>query len=318
MSNAAIQAAIAAAAAQSPNMNEAQKGGGGEYTPPKAGPCLVTLVSYIELGVQHVPASQFDPIKFPAHDEEQVDLVFEIHGKGHEPKELEDGRKIPERITVTLKKSLNEKAWFYRIFKALNYDGTATHFAQLVGKHFKATIVHSVPKKEGGKVYAGFKDKTTGYTFAPPTYNPIDPETQLPDMNEVRVFPKPTPITELKVFLWDYASREMWDSLYIDGQWDEKKNDKGEVIYPAKSKNVIQNKIKGAVNFQGSPIAEILGDEVLNLDEMQGAALDQSQAEPDDIDLLDQTADRVAKQDAKPVTQTSQAAADDALADLMI
>lgn len=308
MTTAAIQAAIAAAAQQTPNMNEAQKGGGGDYVPPKAGPCLVTLVAYIESGIQHVPASTFDPIKFPAKDEDQVDLVFEVGGKGHEPKVLEDGRKIPERITVTLKKSLNEKAWFYRIFKALNYDGSATHFAQLVGKHFKANIIHSVPKKEGGRVYAGFKDKNTGYTFSAPTYNPVDPETQLPDMEQVRIFPQPPVVSELKVFLWDYASREMWDSLFIDGVYEEKKDDKGNVLYPAKSKNVIQNKIKAARNFQGSPIAEILGDECLNLDDMQGAALDESQAEP---------AEKPAEQKQEPVTQTSQAAADDALADLL-
>lgn len=304
MSNAAIQAAIAAAAAQSPNMNEAQKGGGGDYTPPKAGPAIVTLVAYIETGIQHEPASTFDPIKFPAKDEDQVELIFEVGGKGHEPKETEDGKKIPERIKVKLKKSLNEKAWFYRIFKALNYDGTATHFAQLVGKHFKATIVHSVPKKEGGAVYAGFKDKNSGYTFAAPIYNPIDPETGMPDMEKTAKFPQPPVISELKVFLWDYASREMWDSLYIDGEYAEVKDEKtGAVIRPAKSKNYFQERIKSAKNFAGSPIAEIIGDEALILDDVQAAGLEQSQAP--------------AEKKPEPVQQTSQDAADDALAALM-
>ena len=266
MTNAAVQAAIAAAAAQTPNMNEAQKGGGGEWTPPAAGKCLVTLIGYIELGVQHVPASKTDPVKFPAHDEEQVDLIFELSGKGHEPKEI-DGKFYPERITVNLKKSLNEKAWFYKIFKVLNWDSTATHFAQLVGRHFLATVVHT--KGKGDKVWAGFKLPAAqggGYTFAAPTYNPVDPETQMPDVTIVKEFPKPKVYSDFRVFLWDYASREMWDSLYIDGQYDERKDDKGNVISPARSKNVIQNKIKGAVNFQGSPIAEIVGDEVLNVD----------------------------------------------------
>jgi hypothetical protein len=265
MTQDAIAAAIAAAAAQTPNMNEAQKGGG-EWTPPAAGKCLVTLIGYIELGIQHVPASKTDPIKFPAKDEEQVDLIFELSGKGHEPKEI-DGKFYPERITVNLKKSLSEKAWFYKIFKVLNWDNSATHFAQLVGRHFLATVVHT--KGKGDKVWAGFKLPTAqggGYTFAAPTYNPVDPETQMPDVTIVKEFPKPRVYSEPRVFLWDYASREMWDSLYIDGMYDERKDDKGNVISPARSKNVIQNKIKAAKNFPGSPVAAIIGDEVLNVD----------------------------------------------------
>lgn len=261
-----VQAAIAAAAAQTPNMNEAQKGGGGEWTPPAAGRCLVTLIGYIEKGIQVVAPSKTDPVKFPGGDEEQVDLIFELSGKGHEPKEI-DGKFYPERITVTLKKSLNEKAWFYRIFKVLNWDSTCTHFAQLVGRHFMATVVHT--KGKGDKVWAGFKLPAAqggGYTFAAPTYNPVDPETQLPDMTITKEFPKPRIYSELRVFLWDYATRAMWDSLYIEGKYDERKDDKGNVISPARSKNVIQEKIKAAKNFPGSPIAEILGDEVLNVE----------------------------------------------------
>lgn len=292
-----MAAIINQAAQQSPNMNEAQKGGGGEYTPPKAGNCIVTLIGYIEKGIQHVPASKHDPVKFPAKDEDQVDLIFELSGKGHEPKEHE-GKLYPERMTVTLKKSLNEKAWFYKIFKALNYDGQATHFAQLLGQHFLATVVHSEPNKEG-KVFASFKDKSSGYTFRAPFYNP-DPM----DLSVTAKFPKPEVISEQRLFLWDFASKQMWDSLYIDGEYPERKDEKsGKIISPARSKNVIQNKIKGAVNFKGSPIAEIIGDDALNLDEAQLAGLEQSQAP--------------AESKPEPQSQTSQQAADDALAGLL-
>jgi len=253
----AIAAAIAAAAAVAPDMKEATKGGG-NFVPPAAGGCLVTLVGYVELGIQHVPASKFDPIKFPAKDENQVQLTFELHGKGHEPKEVGEAKTlVPERISVTLNKSLNEKAWFFKIFNTLNYDKTATHFAQLLGKHFRAVVVHSVPKKAGDPVYAGFKD-ANGYTFAAPTYNPVDPDTQIPDMSQTRVFPKPNAITPLKLFLWDFPSKPMWDSLYIDGKYDDRKDEKTGVVTPGRSKNVFQDKIRGAVNFKGSPIAELL------------------------------------------------------------
>lgn len=268
-----VQAAIAQAAAQTPDMKEAQKGGG--YTPPAEGACFVTLVGYIELGIQHVPASKTDPVKFPAHDEEQVQLVFELAGKGHEPKEV-DGKKIPERLSVTLKKSLNEKAWFYKIFNTLNYDKQATHFAQLLGKHFRAKVVHSGSKD---KIFAGFKESAAnggGYTFAPPTYNPVDPETLVPDVTITKIFPAPEVLTPLKLFLWDFPSKEMWASLYIEGKYEERKDEKtGKVISPARSKNVLQEKIKGAKNFAGSPLAELLVGEV-----DLGAITEQQQPEP--------------------------------------
>jgi hypothetical protein len=89
------------------------------------------------------------------------------------------------------------------------------------------------------------------------------------------VIPAPRVHSALRLFLWAQASREMWDSLYIEGQYDEKKDEKtGKVIYPAKSKNVIQEKIKAAKNFVGSPLADILGtEELLTLPDTDAAAL---------------------------------------------
>lgn len=263
---AAMAAAIAAAASQEPDMKEAQKGGGG-WTPPAAGGCIVTLVGYIETGIQIVPPSKVDPVKFPGGPEDQVDLIFEISGKGHEPKELENGTKIPERLTVTLKKSLNEKAWYYKIFNALNYDKTATHFAQLLGKHFLATIIHSPNKKNPASPYAGFKDKVTGYTFRAPIYNP-NPL----DMTETAIVPKPAVLTPLKLFLWTHPSKPMWDSLYIEGKYDDRKDEKTGVVTPGRSKNVLQNKIRGAKNFEGSPIFDIVGG--LALEELEVPVVD--------------------------------------------
>lgn len=248
-----IAAAIAAAAAQEPDMKDAQKGGG-TYTPPAAGGCIVTLVGYIETGIQIVPPSKVDPVKYPGGPEEQVDLIFEISGKGHEPKELDNGTKVPERMTVTLKKSLNEKAWYYKIFNTLNYDKSATHFAQLLGKHFIANIIHTVGGKDKKTVYAGFKCKTNGYTFKAPVYNP-DPL----DMTVTALVPKPAVLTPLKLFLWAHPSKPMWDSLYIDGKYDDRKDEKTGVVTPGRSKNVLQDKIRKAKNFDGSPIFDIIG-----------------------------------------------------------
>jgi hypothetical protein len=294
-----INAAVAAAAAIAPDMNVAKTGGGGgEYVPPAAGPCIVTLVGYIEKGIQHVPASKFDPIKFPAKDVKLVDLIFEISGKGHEAKEHE-GKFYPERLTVEVPHSLNEKAWFYKIFKALNYDKSATHMAQLLGKHFISRIEHSVPKKEGDRVYASLKQKQNGYVFnAPVVENPATGESM--------AIPKPVVHSAFRLFLWDVPSKEMWDSLYIDGTYPAKIDEKTKaVIYPERSKNVIQQKILQAVNFAGSPLADIIGeDALLELPETDAAELAASTAEvvadltaaaqPDEQAQADALADLVA------------------------
>lgn len=286
-----IQAAIAAAASVEKDMNEVQKGGG-DYKPPAAGGCILTLVGYIELGVQHVPASKNDPIKFPAKDEEQVDLIFEISGKGHEAKEI-DGKFYPERMTVNVKKSLNEKAWFYRIFKmfcAAYPELGATHMAQFLGKHFLSKIVHSVPKKEGDRVYASLKQTGgVGYVFGAPQFtNPATDETT--------IIPAPKIHSAFRCFLWAVPSQEMWDSLFIEGMYEAKMDEKTKKeIYPAKSKNVIQNKIKAAKNFQGSPIFDILGsDALLELPDTSA----ESMADIDVNDLPDNTPDAEAVDEA--------------------
>ena len=49
-----------------------------------------------------------------------------------------------------------------------------------------------------------------------------------------------------------------WASLFIEGAYPERKDDKGVVTAPAKSKNVFQDTIKRAVNFQGSPMHTLL------------------------------------------------------------
>lgn len=266
----AINSAIEAAANTEPDMNESQGKGGGTFVPPAAGGCIVTLIGYIEKGIHHIPASKVEPLKYPAKDEDQVDLIFEISGKGHEPKEIE-GKLYPERITVTLKKSLNEKAWFYRIFKmfASAYPELgARHMAQFLGKHFISKIEHSVPKKEGDPIWANLKQKAAGYVFNAPCFtNPVDDVTTQ--------IPAPSVYSAIRLFLWQQPSKDMWDSLYIEGMYEEKKDEKtGKVIYPARSKNVIQEKIKGAKNFVGSPIADILGsDELLTLPDTDIAAL---------------------------------------------
>lgn len=241
-----IQEAIAQAAAKSPNMNEAQGGGDFERVLPVAGLVRLRLVSYIELG-KHAGEYQGKP-----KISEKVMLTFELSGPKHPPREIEvDGVKklIPMTITVNENISLNEKANFFRLFKRLNHTGEYTHFAQLLGKGFLGTIVHAADKKDPKIIYANLRDDS-GYTIRPAYHEDLEG-------NSVKV-EVDAPLSPLRCFLWNFASKDMWDSLFIDGRWEDKKDDKGEVIKEGASKNYIQNRIKAATNFAGSPIAEIL------------------------------------------------------------
>lgn len=228
-------AAIAAAAATAPNMNEAQKGGG--YTPPAAGVTRLRFVGYIEVGNQESTFQGETKIK------PEVQLVFELSGPKHPPKKLDDGTLVPQRMTIFTTLSLNEKAGFFKLFKKMNYDGQATHMAQLLGKPFLGTVVHK-PRKDGKGVNAYLKDDS-GFTVRPAKYE--DPATG--EMVEVQV---DAPITEIRCFLWNYPSKEMWDSLYIPGEYA------AEGDRPARSKNVLQEKIRSADNWVGSPMYNIL------------------------------------------------------------
>jgi hypothetical protein len=49
------------------------------------------------------------------------------------------------------------------------------------------------------------------------------------------------------MFLWDYPSKEAWDSLFIEGTWDD-----------GKSKNMLQELCMSATNFDGSPLQQML------------------------------------------------------------
>lgn len=246
-------ASAVAAAAKQTDMNKASKGGEG-YQPPAKGLARLRFVGYIECGKHKDEWNGQVKIK------EKVKLIFELSGPKHAPREI-DGNKIPHRITVEENLSLNEKAWFYKIFKAMNYSGEATHIAQLLGQEFLGEIVHKTSKR--GNVYATLKGDT-GYTIRAPYVE--DPET-----GETRKVPAGPQLSEIRCFLWDYASKEMWDSIFIEGHYDEEKNDAGEVVRPARSKNVFQEQIRAAVNFEGSPIAEILEGSALGIAEPEQA-----------------------------------------------
>ncbi|AHB12115.1 hypothetical protein Paz_18 [Xylella phage Paz] len=261
--NAAMKARLAKAKQVGPNMNEAQQGGGG-YTPPAEGVTRLRLVGYFEVG-EHTEQSG----KFIGKKNKKVQLVWELSGKNHEPAEHE-GKKIPIRMTQELNYSLNEKATFYKLFVELNacHGNEATIFAELLGKEFIGNVVHST-KGEG----------TAKRTYA--NLTKIRKAVRLDeDDNEVPV-KVDDPITEPKFFVWDIATMEDWDAIFIDGEYPERKDKDGNVIQKARSKNVLQDKIRSANNFDTLPIAEFIRAGVSAKDE---ADMDEALGDDDNTD----------------------------------
>jgi len=237
--------------AEHTDMNEAQAGGGGDYVPPAEGLVRLRFIGYVEHGV-HSAEYNGKPKK-----EERVWLNFELSGPKHPPRE--DGS--PQTLSFTMSKSQNEKSHFYKLFKRMNYDGKARHIAQLLGKAFLGEIVHK--KGANDKVHANLRN-ADGYTIR----SPHAPDFDTGEMRLVAIDEAKSP---LKCFLWDAnpkALKAMWDDIFIDGRWDDKKDEAGNIITPGRSKNYHQERIRAAVNFQGSPICQVLfdqGGEVIDL-----------------------------------------------------
>jgi hypothetical protein len=247
-----------------PDLTKASSGGG-DYVPPAEGVTRLRLVGYIETGV-HTTSSP----RFGEKTKAKATLLFELSGPKHEPKTLDDGRKIPYIIPVDLNIGTHEKSLYGKLFRKMaeSYPGT-THYTQLLGEAFLGTVVHRTYKRRDGTegVVAELKD-SNGYTIRGTTYE--DPET-----GELRRAKVAEPISDPRVFVWDYATLEQWDSLFIDGTYDN-----------GDTKNKWQEKIKAAENLAGSPIYQLLveagrEDELIPAPKGQAEATDDEDTDED-------------------------------------
>lgn len=246
----------AKAAAEGADQTKSVAGGGTDIPLAAAGPCLMRFIGYVELGKQKGTFKGAPVIK------EKVRLIFELTGKRHPVTVLPNGDKLPYRVTVEESYSLNEKANFFKLFQRMNYRQDAQHIVQLLGEGFKGEIFHDKWTGKDGKERTDITLKGPGgYSIAPPRKEDEDSET---GYVAVEV---PPAISPIRCFLWEQADLNQWASLFIDGEYPERKDEKtGAVIAPAKSKNVFQNAIKNAVNFKGSPIYTLLAQNGQPLD----------------------------------------------------
>jgi len=277
--NPAIAAAIAAAKAAE-DQSKVQKGGGGDYTPPPAGKTLARLVAYLELGKESYKYQGKDKVK------DKVRFVFELIGKKHPPREVEiDGtvHKFPVLITLNMNKSFSENGGWRKLFAKLNWAGDITHAAEAVGRAFLVDVVHNIVAGKDGqpdRTFANLTNEAKEYLIGAPQSITIDDDT---GEEVVKVLNCGPALSPLRYFFWDHATKEQWDSIFIDGSYAEELNDDGSVKRAARSKNVLQEEIKKATNYVGSAIYNLLaqgGDELDIPDAEQPARPSESGATP--------------------------------------
>jgi hypothetical protein len=230
---AAILATADETAAVSINMTEVVNSGGPARLLPQ-GYAFATLVEYTEFGLQ--PQEFQGKAKEPAME---VQLGFALYGTDPATGETyhnvdKDGVISPTIIRLfpfALKQ--NDKARSFTLFAALNYEGTKTHFGQLIGKSWVVKVVHEP------------KSKTD-----PTIVSRLDQDSFLPPLDPISRTPYPIPATDPKyyrAFFWNKPTKAAWDALHIEPGQD------------GKSRNFIQERIMGATDFEGSQLQVLLG-----------------------------------------------------------
>lgn len=216
---------------------------------PAEGACVLRFIGYIDLGLHD--GGEWQGKAKP--DTEKVQLTFEVLRKDTIHEIEVDGVKktIADRVTVKVDKKMSDRAKFKKLFNAMTYGRSdIKHMAQMLGESFLGRITHNVSKN--GRTYVNL-------TTADGTWTLTAPYREDPETGERTKVNAPGPYNDIRAFIWDAATKECWDSLYIEGTWDSTvTNDDGTERTEQRSKNFIQEQIMNAKNFEGSPIQLLL------------------------------------------------------------
>lgn len=225
--------------------DQSQTKTGGDWTAPKPGITVCRLIEYVELGMQKQNPYQGKP-KPPA---EEVRLTFELLSPARDIHEFE-GKRSADKISFRCKKSLSNKSRFKRLFNQMDYGRGKNHMAHFLGEAFLVEVFNyeDQNKKTRASLFNGEGMCRIGAPLRPA--DPLDPN------GKPTPIPVPDAISDLRLFLFNHPSTECWNSLYIEGE-REVKDDKGTVT-GKESKNFIQDSIRAAVNFHGSPVEAML------------------------------------------------------------
>lgn len=208
---------------------------------PPVGTARLRLVEYIELGKQK------HTFKGDEKESLRVHCAFELSGKDYPPIDTDDGPR-PRVISQTFTLSMSDKAQFFKVFSRMRAGTDAKHIIELTGDRaaFLGQIVHN---KSGDKTYANIDFDTLRPAYLEQLAEDGETVIKTP-LNVTAALTKPL------LFVWQFATPEMWDALYIPGEWEERKDDKGNVTAPAQSKNKWQEIIRKALNFSSLPCHE--------------------------------------------------------------
>lgn len=201
------------------------------------GKAMLRFVNYVEVGKHRV--SYMGQEK----DVDKVHLMFEVFGKNYP---LENGQ--PMRITIKENYSLHEKSNFKKLFMMMrNGDESIKHMSQMLGQAFIGEIKKY---KIGDNEYPTLKGEQ-GYKIQQAVVE--DPET-----GEIKRVNVPEHVGPIRRFIWQLPSKKDWDSLYIDGTYND-----------GNSKNVYQNTIMSALNFQNSNVHMVVSQKEQKKEELK-------------------------------------------------
>lgn len=215
---------------------------------PPEGVCKLRFVSYVELGKHE---SEYKGAKTIAS---RLRLTFELSGgkdNCYAPEVKEDGTQVPITVDMNLSLSSGPRAKLPKLLSKMSQDGT-THLASLLGKPYLGRVYHREYESHGEtKKALSLENETDGISVK-------GAFVENPDTGEVTPVKVPEAISPIRCFIWDLADKDQWDSLFIDGQYAAYTDESGKVIREAASKNKLQEKIKQALNYAGSPIEAVL------------------------------------------------------------
>jgi len=159
--------------------------------------------------------------------------------------------------------SSSAKSNFMKLFKKMRAGREEiTHMAQMLGEAFKVDIC--TLKTTKGREYSSVRDADGEWHVDPPVLEKENEDGDFVTVNLDSRIPQIVNEEEaVKLFIWEFPTKEAWDDLYIEGEYERKVKDADGKETGEKekvSKNFIQETIKSAKNFEGSPLQLLLLD----------------------------------------------------------
>lgn len=232
---------------------------GDSFAPPPAGMALAVISEYVDLG-KH--PDRHGKVK----DKSMITLtLFETNPakpKGYsETLQDEEGNTYTRGSLLRVNlptRSANPRSRYAklvrRIAEAVGVEpkDDVIRIIDLLGKPFAVRVYHNeVTVGEEKKIYANIEKDGGEMQIVQPYALDEDGE---PNLDKPLKVPADAQIT-YRLFMWESASLTHWNSLFIEGT-RERKDEKGET--KEVSKNWMQEEIRKASNFIGSPIEGLL------------------------------------------------------------